>query len=107
MTLFRVALVGCGLISEAHIRAYKQHADRARIIICCDVDAERAARRAAEIEGARTMTSYEAVLADPDVDAVELCIPHHLHAEAVIAAARAGKHILCQKPLGRTLAECD
>lgn len=107
MTLFRVALVGCGLISESHIRAYKQHADRARITICCDVDPEKAATRAAQVEGARAVTSYEAVLADPDVDAVELCIPHHLHAEAVIAAARAGKQILCQKPLGRTIAECD
>jgi predicted dehydrogenase len=49
----------------------------------------------------------DAVLADPDVDAIEICTPHHLHANIAIAAARAGKHILCQKPLAKTLAECD
>jgi predicted dehydrogenase len=107
MALLRVALVGCGLISESHIRAYRQHSDRARITICCDIDPQKAAQRAAQVGDARAVTSYEEVLADPDVDAVELCTPHHLHKDAVIAAARSGKHILCQKPLGRTIAECD
>jgi predicted dehydrogenase len=107
MTLLRVALVGCGLISEAHIRAYQRHADRARITICCDLDLEKAAQRATLIEGARATTRLEEVLADPQVDAIEICTPHHLHADIAIAAARAGKHILCQKPLAKTLAECD
>jgi predicted dehydrogenase len=107
MTFLRVALVGCGLISEAHIRAYKHYPDRARITICCDLDLEKAARAAELAEGARAVSSLEAVLADPDVDAIEICTPHHLHADIAIAAARAGKHILCQKPLAKTLAECD
>jgi len=107
MSLLRVALAGCGLISEAHIHAYRQHADRARITVCCDLDPEKAAQRAELAGGARAVTSFEEVLADPDVDAVEICTPHHLHAELVIAAARAGKQILCQKPLAKTLAECD
>jgi predicted dehydrogenase len=47
------------------------------------------------------------VLADPTIDAVEICTPHHFHTQAAIAAARAGKQILCQKPLARTLSECD
>jgi predicted dehydrogenase len=105
--VLRVALVGCGLISESHVRAYKQHAGRARIVVCCDISESRAAERAAQVGDARVVTDYEAVLADPEVDAVELCTPHHLHTEAVIAAARAGKHILCQKPLAKTIAECD
>lgn len=107
MAFLRVALIGCGLISESHIRAYKQHADRARITVCCDVDPERAEQRAALVGDARVVTALEDALSDPDVDAVEICTPHHLHAEAVVAAARAGKHILCQKPLAKTLAECD
>lgn len=105
--MLRVALVGCGLISESHIQAYQQHAGRARITVCCDIDGERAAQRAAQAGGARAVTSYDDVLADPAVDAVEICTPHHLHAEAVVAAARAGKHILCQKPLAKTIADCD
>ena len=105
--MLRVALVGCGVISENHIRAYADHQHRARIVVCCDVDEQRAAERAAMVGDARYTTSFEDVLADPDIDAVEICTPHHLHTDAVVAAARAGKHILCQKPLARTLAECD
>jgi predicted dehydrogenase len=105
--VLRVALVGCGLISESHVKAYQQHAGRACITVCCDIDSDKAAARAAQAGGARAVTSYEEVLADRDVDAVEICTPHHLHTEAVIAAARAGKHILCQKPLAKTIAECD
>ena len=107
MALLRVALVGCGLISEAHIRAYKQHADRAHITVCCDIDAEKAAARAASVGDARVVTSFSEVLADPEIDAVEICTPHHVHQDAVIAAARAGKQIMCQKPLDKTLAGCD
>ena len=107
MKLLNVALLGCGLISEDHIRAYQKHADRARITVCCDIDPERAAQRAALVGEARAVTDYAEVLDDPTIDAVEICTPHHLHTEAVIAAARAGKHILCQKPLAKTLTECD
>ena len=105
--MFRVALIGCGLISESHIRAYSQHASRARIAVCCDLDAAKAAHCAELAGGARATTSLEEVLGDPEVDAVEICTPHHLHADIAIAAARAGKHILCQKPLEKTLAGCD
>ena len=107
MTQLRVAVVGCGLISEAHIRGYQQHADRARITVCCDIDRGRAAQRAALAGDARVVTEVDAVLADPDIDAVDICTPHHRHADTAIAAARAGKHILCQKPLARTLGECE
>lgn len=108
MSLLRVGLVGCGIISEAHIRAYEQQAHRARITVCCDIDPAKAGERAALVgAGTRAVTTLDEVLNDPDVDAVELCTPHHLHPDAVIAAARAGKHILCQKPLAKTLEECD
>ena len=107
MTPLKIALVGCGIISEAHLRAYRHFSDRARVVVCCDPVEEKARQRAEQAGGARVVTDYDAVLADPEVDAVELCTPHHLHTDAVLAAARAGKQVLCQKPLAKTLEECD
>jgi len=104
--MLRVALVGCGLISEMHVRGYAAHADRARIVACFDTDRAKAEERAGPL-GAKVASSYRELLEDPNVDAVELCTPPHLHTEQVLAAAAAGKHILCQKPLARTLEECD
>ncbi len=103
----RVALIGCGIISENHIGAYREHTDRARIVVCCDLDRDKASARAALVGDARVVTRFEDVLTDAEVDAVEICTPHHLHLDAVISAAKAGKHILCQKPLARTLDDCD
>ena len=102
----RVALVGCGLISDDHIRAYAAHAERAKITVCYDIDAEKARARAAKLD-AQVAASLADIFADPNVDAVEVCTPPHLHPEICIAAAEAGKHVLCQKPLARTLPECD
>lgn len=108
MTPLRVALIGCGLISEAHVRAYRAHAGRARIALCCDIDRDKAERLAALVgDGCRATDDPGQAVTAPDIDAVEVCTPHHLHPEAVIAAACAGKHVLCQKPLARTLEDCD
>lgn len=100
-------MVGCGLICEAHVRAYSKFGDRARITVFCDIDREKAQHQADLVPGSVVVTDYRDVLSRADVDAVEVCTPHHLHADIVVAAARAGKHILCQKPLAKTLDECD
>jgi predicted dehydrogenase len=108
MERLRVALVGCGDISGVHIDAFQKQAERAQIVLCCDTDVERA-RKAAETigDGARAVTDYAVALTDPEVDAVDLCLPHHLHAEAAVAAAQARRHILCEKPLALTPEDCD
>jgi len=103
----RIALVGCGLISEAHVRGYADHSGRAKVVTCFDIDEAKAKERAAQAGGADIAPSFESILEDPSIDAIDLCTPPHLHPEAVIAAAKAGKHVCCQKPLARTLAECE
>ena len=101
-----VALVGGGRIADMHAPGYLAH-PHARLFALCDVDAGVLARRKAEWGLERTYLSYDELLADPDVDAVEILTPHHLHHPMVLAAARAGKHVSVQKPMAMTITECD
>jgi predicted dehydrogenase len=144
MKPLRVALIGCGVISHDHARAFADaggNRDRAQLVAFCDSDPQRAQATyatyaealnagvtapaspesapgaqavyestAATIETrpeATTTQSYQEILARPDIDAVDLCLPHDLHADMMILAAQAGKHILCEKPLAMTVADCD
>jgi predicted dehydrogenase len=66
-----------------------------------------AQQRAEQAGGARIFSDYRDLLANGDVDAVDICLPHHLHKDAIIAAADAGKHILCEKPLCLSMTEAD
>lgn len=103
-----VAIVGCGIISQRHIEGFLNNSERARIAACCDTDMGKATQAADKAgNGARAVTDYSAILADPEIGAVDLCLPHHLHAPLTIAAATAGKHILCEKPLALTVEDCD
>ena len=106
MTL-SIGLIGCGNISRAHLRGYLAVPDQATVTAVADVDLDTAAERAQQAGGASVFGSYERMLEEAAVDAVDICLPHHLHADAVIAAAKAGKHILCEKPLCLTLADAD
>jgi len=96
-----------GILSTADIARRKvvpgmRKARRCEIVAIASREAGRAEAVAAELGIPRAHTSYEALLADPEVDAVYVPLPNHLHAEWSIAAARAGKHVLCEKPLALT-----
>jgi len=103
----RLAIVGCGNISRLNVPGYLQH-PRCEVVALCDALPERAKRRAAEWGIApRLYSDYAQVLDDPAVDAVELLTPTYLHADQIVAALAAGKHVSCQKPLAVTVAEAD
>lgn len=100
----KVGLIGAGGIAEQHGIGWLANADRGEIVAVADVSPARAAQFAARFtDGARTYDGIEALIADDAVEAVDICLPHHLHTAAIIAAARAGKAILCEKPLCTTI----
>ena len=98
-----------GILGTAHIaRSFVQGVSPSRRVIVSAVasrDADKARAFAKDLGIARHFGSYEALLADPDIDAVYVPLPNSLHAEWSIAAVEAGKHVLCEKPLAATAAE--
>jgi predicted dehydrogenase len=98
----RMGLVGCGNIGAGgHLPAYA-HVPEAELVAVCDA-VEELAHAAAERSGAAVYTDYRQLLAREDVEMVDICVPTYLHAEVAVAAAEAGKHILCEKPMAHTL----
>ena len=102
----RLALIGCGGISRAHLDGIRQLDGLVEVVAVCDTDRGAAAQAAARAGGGPAVCErYQEVLARDDVQAVDILLPHHLHAPVTLAAAAAGKHVLCEKPNARTRAE--
>ena len=94
----RFALVGCGRISKNHFGSLERHVERAELVAVCDTVAERA-QAAATQTGARPFTSLDGLLAGSDADIVVLTTPSGLHPQQAIRVARAGRHVLSEKPM--------
>jgi predicted dehydrogenase len=101
----QVAIIGCGWAGVRHAAAYAQCG--AQVTWAVDTDPARASRVQANFPAARVADDYTLALADPVLKAVDICLPHHLHAPVALAAAQAGKHILVEKPLAASLDEAD
>jgi len=102
----RVAQIGCGQISAAHFKAYSE-TNLVELAVVVDVDPVAAQEASAENGNVPWTTSFEEAIARDDVDFVSIATPHFLHAPMTVAAARAGKHVLCEKPLTTTLEDAD
>ncbi len=100
-----VGMVGAGGIARSHMRAIAE-TENIRTAAVMDIYAEPAEAAASDF-GARAYTDFEAMLNDPQVEAVHVCTPHNQHGAQVVAAAEAGKHVLVEKPMALTLDECD
>jgi predicted dehydrogenase len=99
-----VALVGCGGVARRYRGAYRA-IDDVSVTVTIDLDAQEAAAAAQETGAAHHSQDFGDALA-PDVDAVVLTTPNHLHCPQAVQALAAGKHVLLQKPMARTEAEC-
>ena len=105
MAVHNVAILGAG-IGAQHLTGYLALRDRFAVRTVCDLDAARAAPLV-DASGALFAPDIEAVLDDPAVDVVDICLPPHLHFDVAVRALGAGKHVICEKPLVTSLAEAD
>ncbi len=101
----RIALIGCGRISRNHFDAIAK-VDGLELAAVCDIVPERA-EEAARAHGVPGFTSYEQMLAEVPCDAVAICTPSGLHPQHGIMAARAGKHVISEKPMAISLTAAD
>jgi predicted dehydrogenase len=113
IVVLNVGIIGSGGIARGrHVPAWLKLGEQARIAAISDIDTTATTRVAAIIDTAggdpvETYEDYHALIRDAAIDAVDICLPHHLHADAILTAAAAGKHILCEKPMCLSLAQAD
>ena len=101
----KIGIIGCGNIANsAHIPAYLKN-PAAEIRYFCDILPERAEQAVEKYGCGKAVTDYHQVLSDPEIEAVSVCTPNHMHSIISIDALRAGKHVLCEKPCARNYAE--
>ncbi len=104
--MFGIGIIGCGKIAQVrHIPEYAENSN-AKLVGFYDINQKRT-EELAEKYGATAYDSVEALLSNPDIDAVSVCAANFAHAEITIAALNAGKHVLCEKPMATTLADCE
>jgi predicted dehydrogenase len=99
-------LIGCGDIARKRVAPALRDLENCELVSVSRADAARAESFAAEFGARRWHADWRELLSDPEVEAVYVATPVHLHAEQAVAAAEAGKHVLCEKPMALTAAEC-
>jgi predicted dehydrogenase len=104
--MITVAVIGAGFMGSAHAANYKALDGRVRVKAVVSRSLDRAAK-VAETVGAEASTDLEAVLRDPEVDAIDICLPTPSHREATERALGAGKHVFLEKPIALTLEDAD
>lgn len=104
--MIRVAIIGAGIGAE-HLAGYRALPDRFRVSVLCDLDKDRAAQATGNDPDIMISDDLEAVLADPHIDLIDICLPPHLHFPVTVKALEAGKHAICEKPIVRSMVEAD
>lgn len=105
--LIKVGVIGCGAIAQRrHLPEYSERND-VEVIAVCDFHLSRAKEVAGMFGVKNAYDRHEDLLANKDVEAVSVCTPNHLHADVSIEAMKAGKHVLCEKPMAVTLEQAE
>jgi len=106
MSKLRFGMIGAGAISNLHLPAIQARED-CEIVCIADANIAQARARAEQYHAPRAVASYDELIAMDDLDAIVIGIPTQFHADAALKALRSGKHVLCEKPMARTLELCD
>ena len=102
----RFALVGAGLFGEMHARAYSSHPE-AELAVVCDLNGDRAKEIAERYGAPKYTTDWREVAGEASLDGVSVATPDFAHTEIAVGMAEAGKHVLVEKPLATTVADCE
>lgn len=106
--MIRVAIVGTGNISQAHIAGYLAFPERAKIVALVDIVPEKAAEKARRFGlDCEVFDDHHKILDRKDIDLVDICTPPYVHAQIAINALHSGKNVLVEKPMAASLEECD
>ena len=106
--MIRVAVVGTGNISHAHIKAYLTFPQRCQIVALVDIVPEKAQRVKEQYHlEADVYDDHQKLLSRTDIDLVDVCTPPYVHASISVNCLRAGKNVVCEKPMAASLEECD
>ncbi|MHA1230919.1 MAG: Gfo/Idh/MocA family protein [Candidatus Helarchaeota archaeon] len=104
MSFVKFGIIGCGQVASFHMAANKNN-PKVKFIAAYDID-EKKVQKFSKKHKLEPFTKLDALL-ESDIDAVYIMLPHYLHGEVTIAAAKAGKHVICEKPMATSLEECD
>jgi len=107
MSRTKVALLGAGFIAEIHTESYHRFVPDAEIVAVFTRKADRAEAFAKKHHIARWFSDLDQAIAESGCDVVDVCLPNFLHHRAVLSAARAGKHVIIEKPIALNLVEAD
>lgn len=105
--LLRLGIIGCGDVTERRHLPALRRAHGVEVSALADINAGRLERVGAQFGGAARYADYRELIEDEVIDAVAVCVPPQLHAEAALAALKAGKHVFIEKPLALSLEDCD
>ncbi|HHW29801.1 MAG TPA: Gfo/Idh/MocA family oxidoreductase [Syntrophomonadaceae bacterium] len=106
MKKLNFGIIGCGRIAYKHAEAIKKN-EKANLLYVCDIIEERAVDYKNKYGAERYFTDYHEMLEMPDLDVVNICTPSGMHAEMGIAAAKAGKHVIVEKPMALSSIDAD
>ncbi len=107
MTKVRWGLIGCGDIAKKRVAPALRDSPRSELVAVSRAKADLAEAFAKQFGAGKWYADWRDMLRDSEIDAIYIATPVHLHAPQTIAAAEAGKHVLCEKPMALNVAECD